>query len=193
MTRARHSRNRRGFTLIELMIVTAIVSILAFMAVPNIAGMLDRSRVGQDAREIYSVILESAGETIRSGKDRRFEFDRTTNSWSLLEDRDQDNVFETTLRSGQLSEAASFGPMAGWGESYKGGYQGISSTSWCTFCNDDDGAVILQRDGSLRLEDSNAASGVFVVSMTGNSDDVAFALLFVAATGEVQLIGRGRD
>src|SRR5690349_9072347 len=39
-------RNQKGFTLIELMIVVAIIGILAAIAIPKFADMLEKSRDG---------------------------------------------------------------------------------------------------------------------------------------------------
>jgi len=44
-TQGRKQRRRSGFTLLEIMIVVAIIVMLAAFAVPNLVGMQDRAKV----------------------------------------------------------------------------------------------------------------------------------------------------
>jgi type IV pilus assembly protein PilE len=46
---------RRGFTLVELVVVLVIVSILAVIAIPSFIGQLRKSRRGEAVTEIYRV------------------------------------------------------------------------------------------------------------------------------------------
>lgn len=50
-------RSRRGFTLIELMIVMAILGILAAIAIPNFRSMTTRARVAQVRSNMHTVQL----------------------------------------------------------------------------------------------------------------------------------------
>jgi type IV fimbrial biogenesis protein FimT len=49
-------RKNSGFTLAELMVVIAIISILSAIAVPNFIGWLAKRKVGTGARDVLSTI-----------------------------------------------------------------------------------------------------------------------------------------
>ena len=53
-------KSKKGFTLIELIIVIAILGIIALIAVPNLSGLLQRSKVNTDKRS-----AEAIGRAIR--------------------------------------------------------------------------------------------------------------------------------
>jgi prepilin-type N-terminal cleavage/methylation domain-containing protein len=51
-------KDRRGFTLIEIMIVIAIVGILAMIAIPNFQGWINHMRFTGFLRDVYSEFQE---------------------------------------------------------------------------------------------------------------------------------------
>jgi len=57
---------KKGFTLIELIVVIAILGILALIAIPRLAGFSDKARQAND-RELASIIAHSAATLVASG------------------------------------------------------------------------------------------------------------------------------
>lgn len=57
-------RNRGGFTLLELMIVTVIIGVLASVAVASYAGLRERSKIAATRAELRNLL--NAAETYRS-------------------------------------------------------------------------------------------------------------------------------
>lgn len=67
-------KSKKGFTLIELIIVIAILGIIALIAIPNLAGIRQRSQVSADKRtaeqigkavRIWATDVDAAGTTPR--------------------------------------------------------------------------------------------------------------------------------
>lgn len=64
----KHSRAFRGFTLIELMIVVALIAILTALAVPSYKEMIMKNRVSAAATEILAAMNYTRSEAITQGK-----------------------------------------------------------------------------------------------------------------------------
>jgi len=60
-----HGRTSKGFTLVELMVVIAVVAILAAAAMPVYRNLLDRYRIGKAAEDVVSVISNARAGSVK--------------------------------------------------------------------------------------------------------------------------------
>jgi len=77
-----NARRARGFNLIELMIVVAIVAILTIVALPSFSGMLQNSNTRSAADSIENGIRFAQGEAVRLNRITTFT-PTSTGNWTV--------------------------------------------------------------------------------------------------------------
>jgi type IV fimbrial biogenesis protein FimT len=67
-SRPHTERSQRGFTLIELMVTTAVIAIIALVAVPSFNNMRDQTRVRAAAEAIFAHVQFARSESIKQSR-----------------------------------------------------------------------------------------------------------------------------
>lgn len=81
--------NKKGFTLMEMLIVVAIIAILVAIAIPTFAGQLERANQATDAANIRAAYAEAMVDAISSGDNTgsaTTEATMKSGSWNKLTD-----------------------------------------------------------------------------------------------------------
>lgn len=73
-------KRQKGFTLIEVIIVIAIIGILSAIAVPNFLSWLPNMRLKAASRDLYSHMMRAKMEAIKSNTPTLFNFTSGTGS-----------------------------------------------------------------------------------------------------------------
>jgi len=75
--------NKKGFTLIELIVVLVIIAITAALIAPNIGGWLPRYRLRSATRDIVSTMRDAQMKAVSKRLQYQVDFNVGTNSYIL--------------------------------------------------------------------------------------------------------------
>lgn len=113
-------QSRAGFTVVELLIVIAIMGILAGVAFPMMLNWLPNMRLRGAARDVYSVMQRARAEAIERGVNVTVGFNTATDAYILFLDNGAgggnadndvlDGSEPALLRSGPLPNGVAFDP-----------------------------------------------------------------------------------
>lgn len=97
----KHRRAKRGFTLVELLVVMAIISILAAIVVPNVQRYIVRARVARAVSEINGAELAMTAMLADAGKSNFNQLFNPDAVRGYLQDQTGLNLLDDTQRGSQ--------------------------------------------------------------------------------------------
>src|SRR6187401_2556129 len=94
MTAIRRPNRKRqaGFTLMEMIVVVAIIGILALISAPAFLRMINRYKLTGTAREVNSLMQAARLEAIKLNAPAQVNYDATTNEFIAWVDLDRDGL-----------------------------------------------------------------------------------------------------
>ena len=161
----REEKRVSGFTLVEILVLIAVLGIIGAIAVPNFIGLTPRMRIKSAARNIVSDMQMAKTKALRDGLTWTIQFDTSNNQYSVLDGSG------STFKTVNLSDYSGITLGNDYGE--RPDEPNPGSTDGVTFADD---KIPFNSDGT-------SVSGTVYIK---NSDSDTFAVGCLSAAGRVK-------
>ena len=93
----------RGFNLVEIVVVIAIISILASIAVPSFTGMIARMKAQGTASDLHMALIKTRSEAIKRNANVKLAVASGGKGWTIYPSTAQGNILESYSVNGGVS------------------------------------------------------------------------------------------
>lgn len=93
----------RGFNLVEIVVVIAIISILASIAVPSFTGMITKMKAQGAASDLHMALIKTRSEAIKRNANVTLAIADGGTGWTIYPSTAEGNVLESYTVSGGVS------------------------------------------------------------------------------------------
>lgn len=92
-----------GFNLIEVVVVIAIISILASVAVPSFTGTITRTKAQNAASDLHMALMKTRSEAIKRNTNVKLAISSGGKGWTIYPSAAEGNVLESYVVSGNVT------------------------------------------------------------------------------------------
>jgi prepilin-type N-terminal cleavage/methylation domain-containing protein len=211
-------RVHRGFTLMEMMVVIAIVGVMAALSVAALNGLKSRGNFVSSTGDLVEGVRRTRAEAFSRGSPCVFVIDTAGNRWWSIVDFalafnlttfDPNNPApapDILLASGTLASKVAFGPSGtpgGYGAALPAPFAGVPSTSssspapafpYCSFCSTGApagyGAITFYGTGGAIFSGGPSAIGQQFTIQAPQPNGQGFQVMTVAVVGKTGAVAQ---
>lgn len=100
--------NKKGFTIMEMLIVVAIIAILAAIVIPTFSSALTKAREATDVANIRAAYAEMQVKILTDGESVPAEADAATKFWNPADKKSKNATYSYTYDSDKKTATVSY-------------------------------------------------------------------------------------